>query len=87
MNFCDVKVGQFRKQGLSENEIYDKMSRYFLYSKVFLIVYIFVTVLLVILNRLKTTDISALILFFILFAAILQMFLMFRKWMKVNKKV
>ena len=86
MNFCDKMTSRFRKQGLSENEISIRLSKFYFYSKVALIIYLLALILLVFLDRFKTANISVLVLFFIWFAVCLMMFLQLRKHTKVNKK-
>ena len=46
MNFCDKMILRFRKQGLSENEIFIKLTKYYFYSKVALVIFVFTFILL-----------------------------------------
>jgi len=84
MNFIDGMNLRFRKQGLSENEIRIKVRRYYFYSKTALVFYLLVFILLVLLGRVIITDIFAMVLFFIWFVVIVQLFLQLRKWSKLN---
>lgn len=84
MNFIDGMNLRFRKQGLSENEIRIKVRRYYFFSKAALVVYLLVFVLLVLLDRINITNIFAMVLFFIWFVVIVQLFLQLRKWSKLS---
>jgi hypothetical protein len=87
MNFCDKMTLRFRKQGLSDNEISNKLRKYYFYSKVALVIYLFALILLVLRDRFEAENIFVLILFIIWFAVCLMMFLQLRKYTKVNKKI
>jgi len=84
MNFIDGMTLRFRKQGLSENDIRIKLRKYYFYSKAALVIYLLVFILLVLLGRFNITDIFAMVLFFIWFVVIVQLFLQLRKWSKLN---
>ena len=84
MNFVDGVYLRFRKQGLSENDIRIKLRKYYFYSKVALGFYLLVFVLLILLARFKTADFFAIVLFIIIFAVVVRMFLQLRKWAKIN---
>jgi len=84
MNFIDGMTLRFRKQGLTENDIRIKLRRYYFYSKLAIVIYLMVFVLLGIFGRFKATDTLALVLFVIWFAVFLMLFLLFRKWTKIN---
>lgn len=82
MNFCDKTTLKFRKQGLSENEIRIKLRKYYFYSKSALVIYSITLILIVLLGRFKTANISVLVVFFLWFVVILRMFLQLRKYTK-----
>jgi len=84
MNFIDGVYLKYRKQGLSEDDIRIKLRKYYFFSKVALVLYVLVFVLSILLGRFRVADISAMIVFFACFAAILRMFLLLRKWVKFN---
>ena len=80
MNFCDAMTLRFRKQGLSENEIGIKLSRYFLFSKVALGLFSFALILIALPGSFKTENIFVIVLFMIWFAVCLMLFLQLRKY-------
>jgi len=84
MNFIDGLTLRFRKQGLSENDIRIKLRKYYLYSKSALVIYLAAFILLVFFGRFKTADTFAIVLFVLWFAVFLMLFLLFRKWTKLN---
>lgn len=84
MNFCDRMILRFRKEGLSENEISTNMNKYYVYSKVALVIFLLILALLLLRDRFKTENILVLILFIIWFAVCLMMFLQLRKYTKVK---
>lgn len=84
MNFIDGMTLRFRKQGLSENDIRIKLRKYYFYLKSALVFYLLAFILLVFFGRYKTADTFAIVLFVIWFAVFLMLFLLFRKWSKVN---
>jgi len=86
MNFIDGMTLRFRKQGYSENDIRIKLRKYYFYSKSVLVFYSLVFILLVFFGRFKTADTFAITLFVLWFAVILMLFLLFRKWSKINGK-
>ena len=84
MNFIDGMTLRFRKQGYSENDIRIKLRKYYFYSKSALVIYSLAFILLVFLGRFKTADSFAIVLFVLWFAVFLMLFLLFRKWSKLN---
>ncbi len=85
MNFSDKMTLRFRKQGLSDNEIRTRLKKYYLFSKVALLIFLLSLVLLILRDRFKTENISVLVMFFIWFAVCIMMFLQLRKYTKINK--
>jgi len=84
MNFIDGMTLRFRKQGLSENDIRIKLRKYYFHSKSALVIYSLAFILLVFFGRFKTADTFAIVLFVLWFAVFLMLFLLFRKWTKIN---
>ncbi len=86
MNFIDGITLRFREKGLSENEIRIKIRKFYFYSKSALVIYLLAFILLAFFGRIKTTDVFAFVLFFLWFAVILMIFLLLRKWTKLNSE-
>jgi len=79
MNFCETMALRFRKQGLSENEIRIRLSRYYLFSKMALGLFSLAFILIALPGSFKTENIFVIVLFMIWFAVCLMLFLQLRK--------
>lgn len=82
MNFCEKTTIRLRLKGLSENDINLRLLKYYSYSKLALLIFILAFIVLIINNRLKIANLSALFLYFIWFAVSLMMFIQLRKQTK-----
>jgi len=78
MNFCEKSTIRLRLKGLSENDINLRLLKYYSYSKLALLIFALAFIVLVINNRLKIENLSALLFYFIWFAVTIMMFIQLR---------
>jgi uncharacterized membrane protein len=82
MNFSERMIMHFRLKGLSENDINLRLLKYYSYSKLALLIFVMAFIVLIINNRLKIENLSALFLYFIWFAVSIMMFIQLRNHTK-----
>jgi len=77
--FIDGLKTRFRKKGLTEIEINNKIRKYYYYSVAILLVYSLAAVAFVFLDRFKKSDASVTFSFFLFFFVVIRIFLSLRK--------